>query len=82
MFRPGKILQVVGKNRNALVIDINGAQPVVTTTKPLKAKRVWASSTVLPDGKVLVTGGSGQDDQLVGVTNYAEIWDPRPVIGR
>ncbi len=77
MFRPGKILQVAGKNRNALVIDINGAQPVVTTTKSLKAKRVWASSTVLPDGKVLVTGGSGADDQLVGVTNYAEIWDPQ-----
>ncbi len=77
MYRPGKILQVVGKNRIALVIDINGAQPVVTTTQKLAAKRVWASSTVLPDGKVLVTGGSAADDQLVGVTNYAEIWDPQ-----
>jgi hypothetical protein len=31
---------------------------------------------VLADGKVLVTGGSAADDQLIGVTNYAEIWDP------
>ena len=77
MFRPGKILQVVGKNRNALVIDINGAQPVVTPTKPVAAKRIWASSTVLPDGKVLLTGGSGKEDELVDVTNYAEIWDPQ-----
>ena len=28
MFRPGKILQLAGKNKNAIVIDINGPQPV------------------------------------------------------
>lgn len=77
MFRPGKILQVAGKNRKAWVIDINGASPSVTATSPLSAKRVWASSTVLADGKVLVTGGSGIDEVLVDVTNYAEIWDPQ-----
>ena len=77
MFRPGKILQIVGKNRHAFVIDINGPQPVVTATKSIAAKRVWANSTVLPDGKVVVTGGSGADEQLIDVTNYAEIWDPQ-----
>jgi hypothetical protein len=77
MFRPGKILQVVGKNRHAYVIDINGAQPVVTATTSLAAKRVWANSTVLPNGKVVVTGGSGADEELIDVTNYAEIWDPQ-----
>lgn len=77
MYRPGKILQVAGKNRNAVVIDINGPQPVVTATKPISAKRVWASLTVLPDGKVVATGGSGLDEQLVNVTNYAEVWDPQ-----
>jgi hypothetical protein len=76
MFRPGKILQVAGKNRNAVVIDINGSAPVVTPTKNISAKRVWASLTVLPDGKVVATGGSGYDEQLINVTNYAEIWDP------
>jgi Domain of unknown function (DUF1929) len=77
MFRPGKILQVAGKNRNAVVIDIDGPQPLVTPTKSLAAKRVWASLTVLPDGRVVATGGSGLDEQLVNVTNYAEIWDPQ-----
>ena len=59
MFRPGKLLQVVGKNKNVLVIDINGPQPVVTPTASLPARRNWASATVLADGQVLVTGGSG-----------------------
>lgn len=77
MFRPGKILQVAGKNRNAVVVDINGGQPVVTPTRDISAKRVWASLTVLPDGKVVATGGSGYDEQLTNVTNYAEIWDPQ-----
>src|SRR5688572_6596075 len=40
MFRPGKILQLAGKNRNAVVIDINGTQPVITPTQLLSAKRV------------------------------------------
>ena len=49
----------------------------MTPTQSLSAKRVWASLTVLPDGKVLATGGSGVGDKLVDVTNYAEIWDPQ-----
>jgi hypothetical protein len=77
MYRPGKILQVAAKNRNVVIIDINGPQPVVTTTGKISAKRFWAGLTVLPDGKVLATGGSGSNDELVDVTNYAEIWDPQ-----
>ena len=76
MFRPGKLLQVVGKNKNVLVIDINGPQPVVTPTASLAARRNWASATVLADGQVLVTGGSGVPDKLTDVTNQAVIWNP------
>ncbi len=77
MYRPGKILQVAGKNRNVVTIDINGSQPVVSQGKDISAKRVWGSLTVLPDGKVVATGGSGLDEQLVNVTNYAEFWNPQ-----
>ncbi len=76
MYRPGKILQVVGNSTNALIIDINGAHPVVTSTGKLSAKRTWASSTILPNGEVLVTGGSGVANTLTDVTNKAEIWNP------
>ena len=71
MFRPGKILQVVGKNRNALVIDINSPQPVVTATDSLPIARNWANATVLPTGQVVVTGGSRVANQLVEVSNQA-----------
>jgi hypothetical protein len=76
MFRPGKILHVVGKNKKALIIDINGPQPIVTPTDTLSAHRTWASATVLADGQVLVTGGSGVANTLTDVTNRAEIWNP------
>ena len=77
MFQPGKILQVVGKNRSVFVIDINGPQPVVTATNSLPIHRTWANATVLPNGRVLVTGGSGVANQLVDVSTQADIWDPQ-----
>lgn len=76
MYRPGKILQVSGKSNKAITIDINGAAPVVAPTGSLSSRRAWATATVLPNGRVLVTGGSGQPDQLIDVNNDAEIWDP------
>ena len=76
MYRPGKILVVSGMNNHALTIDINGAAPVVASTGSLSSRRAWSTATVLPNGKVLVTGGSGQPNQLVDVNNSAEIWDP------
>ncbi|MGI9437809.1 MAG: galactose oxidase-like domain-containing protein, partial [Geminicoccaceae bacterium] len=90
MFAPGRILQVggggfganddgltepVGANA-ASVIDINSGTPVVTAASPMRYRRHWATSTVLPDGRVLLTGGSRSNNVLQGVANVAEIWDP------
>ena len=76
MYRPGKILQTGGASSATLLIDINGAQPVVTSTQSMSTQRQWVSATVLPDGRVLGTGGSTVENQLTGVNNVAEIWDP------
>ena len=76
MFRPGRILQFGGNSNQARIIDITGANPVVTSTGNLLQKRVLVNATVLPDGRVLATGGSGVWNELTNVTNYAEIWDP------
>ncbi len=62
MFRPGRILQMGGASSAALVIDINGATPVVTATQSMSSQRQWVSATVLPDGRVLATGGSAVDN--------------------
>src|SRR6185295_10888815 len=72
MFRPGRILQMGGASSAALVIDINGATPVVTPTQSMSSQRQWVSATVLPDGRVLATGGSSVDNALTNVNNSAE----------
>jgi hypothetical protein len=76
MYRPGQILHIGGSSSAATLIDINGAQPVVTATQPLSSQRQYVSATVLADGRVLATGGSSVDNELTGVNNTAEIWDP------
>ncbi len=76
MFRPGKILQIGGNSNGAAIIDINGPQPALTITQSMSSRRQWVSATVLADGKVIGTGGSLNDNQMVGVNNIAEIWDP------
>ena len=76
MFQPGRILQIGGASSAALVIDINGATPVVTSTQSMSTQRQWVSATVLADGRVLGTGGSAVENQLNGVNNVAEIWNP------
>lgn len=77
MFRPGRILQFGGNSNGALVIDITGGgAPVVTPTQSMSSQRRLVTAAVLPDGKVLATGGSQVNNELTGVNNSAEIWDP------
>jgi type 1 glutamine amidotransferase len=88
MYRPGKILQVGGGwwangggpdgARAAFTVDITGGttDPVVTATSPMKYQRHWATATLLPDGRVLVTGGSRSNNGNDGYVTNPEIWDP------
>ena len=43
MFRPGKILQFGGNSNGAIVIDINGPQPVITPTGSMSSQRFWVT---------------------------------------
>ncbi len=76
MFRPGRILQFGGNARSALVIDITSGAPVVTQTQQVSSRRRLVNSTILADGRVLATGGSDAWNELTGVNNSAEIWNP------
>jgi hypothetical protein len=82
MYRPGKILQVGGTRSNATVIDINSGVPVLKDVEPMSQTRQWSTATVMPDGKVLVSGGSsenllGNADNDPGIVAYdTEIFDP------
>jgi hypothetical protein len=83
MFEPGKILTVRNNNK-VQVIDFGSPNPaantkptpVVTQIASLSQDRIWSNGTVLPDGKVLVTGGSGVANELTNIAYHAEIWDP------
>lgn len=76
MYRPGKILQFGGSWNGALIIDLTNLTPKATKTGVLSSVRHWVNGTVLPDGRVLATGGSAVTNTLTGVNNTAEIWDP------
>ena len=86
MYAPGMILQVGGGAESnsiggpglasAAIIDITSGVPIVTPVAPMKHARHWANATVLPNGQVLVNGGSGVNNELVDVAHPAEIWDP------
>ena len=76
MFRPGRILQFGGNSSGALVIDINGAAPSVSTTQSLSSRRRLVNATILADGKVLATGGSDVWNEMTGAAYSADIWNP------
>ncbi len=75
MYAPGKILSL-RNNAVASLVDINGAQPVVTRTEPLSAWRKWGFGTVLADGTVWVNGGSVGANVNADAVYTSELWDP------
>lgn len=90
MYDTGKIIQVGGNgltngapttsSKAATVFDINGigsGNVIVQDTAPMNFGRQWPSSLVLPNGKVLVTGGTTfADNAGSNAVLAAEIWDP------
>ena len=84
MFEPGKILHFGGNSASAVIIDANGANPIVAPAQNLSAAREWGNATLLPDGRVLATGGASNYSLVAagapladyGVVRTAEIWDP------
>ncbi|MDH3303429.1 MAG: DUF4214 domain-containing protein [Acidimicrobiia bacterium] len=86
MFEPGRILLVGGATTQALIIDVTGGgTPAIRSAGNLSSTRQWLDGTLLPDGRVLVTGGAVRsssqrvDDPIAtyGSSFTAEIWDPR-----
>lgn len=81
MYAPGKIIMAGGgftPTASAEVIDLNAATPAWRFTSSMAHARRQVTGTVLPDGKVLITGGtSGAGfDNEAGAVFSAELWDP------
>jgi hypothetical protein len=75
MFAQDKCL-ALWSDGSCWVMDISGPTPVFTPTGSLAPDRIWSNLTVLPDGRVMVSGGSQVDNQLTGVEYTVAIWDP------
>ncbi|MFO1050032.1 MAG: galactose oxidase-like domain-containing protein [Geminicoccaceae bacterium] len=84
MYDTGKILVTAGGTNGktplntAETIDLNDVRPVWKSTGFMAYARRHANATVLPDGKVLITGGSSSKDNnnAAGAILPAELWDP------
>ena len=83
MYEDGKIMTAggaanTGPTTTAEVIDLNAASPQWRWTNPMAYARRHANATLLPDGTVLVTGGSSSADfnDAAGAILAAELWDP------
>ncbi len=88
MFAPGKVIYVGGGNDAGTdlpsaateVIDLTEPTPTWRPAAPMHFRRRQHNATVLPDGTVLVTGGTagpGFNDVSPGKpVHTAELWDP------
>jgi hypothetical protein len=95
MYEPGRILYAGGGGHTgwptpdpksaqptatAEIIDLNEAAPQWRNTDPMSVPRRHLNSTILPDGQVLVTGGTrgaGFVNISEGLaTRAAEVWNP------
>jgi hypothetical protein len=63
---------------SAEIIDLNAGSPQWAFTSSMANRRRHLNATVLPDGQVLVTGGTsaGGFNDLSGSVHQAEIWNP------
>ena len=83
MYEPGKIMicggAITPPTASVELIDINAPAPAWKNAESMKYARRHHTATMLPDGTVLVTGGtSGSGDNNAGGAVFnAEMFDPR-----
>jgi archaellum component FlaF (FlaF/FlaG flagellin family) len=63
-------------NRDTQIVDISQNPPVVSWTSSITYDRRDGNLTVLPDGKILASGGSSGETSLANAVYQSEIYDP------
>jgi galactose oxidase len=86
MYQPGKVMILGGSNppdgvptATAELIDLGASSPSWEYTEPMRFARRHLNATLLPDGQILVTGGTSSAgfSDPAGAVHAAELWDPR-----
>ncbi|SDO35779.1 Carbohydrate binding module (family 35) [Klenkia soli] len=86
MYAPGRVLVAGGgqafnedgtaATNRAAVVDYTGTTPRITSTASMASARNWLNLTVLPDGRVLASGGTATGTNGDSAVRRAEIWNP------
>ena len=76
MYEPGKILSVRRRDARILTLDDQNDDIDVANAGHIASHRYWADSTLLPNGEVLVSGGSEVNQSLEDAVRAVEIWNP------
>jgi hypothetical protein len=80
MYDVGKVLIMGGGNpvlSSAEIIDLNQASPAWSSVGSMANARRQMNATILPNGKVLVTGGTNNaSNEAAGAILAAEMWNP------
>ncbi|QDT11572.1 Bifunctional xylanase/xylan deacetylase precursor [Planctomycetes bacterium K23_9] len=66
----------VGTNAKIYVGDLSDANPTFTAVADVQSARRDGGMSMLPDGRVIITGGSTQFNVLSTAVYATEIWDP------
>lgn len=74
-FEQNKVL-ILADNGDAWIMNMAGKVPTFTKTGSVGETRHWSNMVVLADGSVMLSGGSGVQNQLINVTNDVQIWNP------
>ncbi len=69
-------IAVIGSNAKIYISDLSAANPTFTPVADLLSARRDGGMSMLPDGRVIVTGGGSQFNVLASAVYAAEIWDP------
>ena len=69
-------IAIVGANAKIYVADLSAVSPTFTAVADVLSARRDGGMSVLPDGRVVITGGSTQFNVLSTAVYVTEIWDP------
>jgi len=66
----------VRNDKKVQIVDLTSGQPLVKDVASLRDDRKWGNLTLLADGSILMTGGSGAVNQLIDVVKQAQMFWP------